>query len=140
MEKKIKWILFATGWHSIRAVGSSIMLFLSYLGSTRGAPDEWIVTLIGDFVIGIGAVILTLEIYKRPSNIIWGILLAWNVLGLFDLIGAIVLTFIVPYEPFPEIGLNTFGFRAVFTLNTIIQISSIYLLFTSELFEYFDIK
>ena len=77
---------------------------------------------------------------QRPSNIIWGVLLAWNVLGRFDLIGAIVLTFIVPYEPFPEIGLNTFGFRAVFTLNTIIQISSIYLLFTSELFEYFDIK
>ena len=66
--------------------------------------------------------------------------MAWNVLGLFDLIGAIVLTFIVPYEPFPEIGLNAFGFRAVFTLNTIIQISSVYLLFTSELFEYFDIK
>ena len=140
MNNQIKWILFATGWHSIRAVGSSIMLILSYLGSTRGAPDEWIVTLIGDFIIGIGAVILTSKIYKRPTNILWGILLSWNVLGLFDLIGAIVLTSIVPYEPFPEIGLNTFGFRAVFTLNTIIQISSIYLLFTSELFEYFDIK
>ena len=140
MNKQIKWILFATGWHSIRAVGSSIMLILSYLGSTRGAPDEWIVTLMGDFAIGIGAIVLTFKLYKSPSNILWGILLAWNVLGLFDLIGAIVLTFIVPYEPFPEIGLNTLGFRLVFSLNSIIQISSIYLLFTPKLFEYFDIK
>tara|TARA_S200000501_G_scaffold314669_1_gene306699 strand:- start:4625 stop:5047 length:423 start_codon:yes stop_codon:yes gene_type:complete len=140
MGNHIKWILFATGWHSIRAVGSSIMLILSYLGSTRGAPDEWIVTLIGDFIIGIGAVILTSKIYKRPTNILWGILLSWNVLGLFDLIGAIVLTSIVPYEPFPEIGLNTLGFRLVFSFNSIIQISSIYLLFTSELIKYFKIK
>ena len=140
MINHIKWILFATGWHSVRAVGSSIMLILTYLGSTRGAPDEWVVTLLGDFVIGIGAIILTYKIYKSPSNIIWGILLAWNVLGLFDLIGAIVLTSIVPYEPFPEIGLNTFGFRFVFSINSLIQISSLYLLFTPKLFEYFDIK
>ena len=140
MINQIKWILFATGWHSIRAVGSSIMLILSYLGSTRGAPDEWIVTLLGDFAIGIGAIILTYKIYQSPSNIIWGILLAWNVLGLFDLIGAYVLTFIVPYEPFPEIGLNTLGFRLVFSINSLIQVSSIYLLFTHKLFEYFDIK
>ena len=140
MIGQIKWILFATGWHSIRAVGSSIMLILSYLGSSRGAPDEWIVTLLGDFVIGIGAIILTYKIYKSPSNIMWGALLAWNVLGLFDLIGAIVLTSIVPYEPFPEIGLNTFGFRFVFSINSLIQISSIYLLFTPKLFEYFNIK
>ena len=140
MINQIKWILFATGWHSIRAVGSSIMLILSYLGSTRGAPDEWIVTLLGDFAIGIGAIILTYKIYQSPSNIIWGILLAWNVLGLFDLIGAFVLTFIVPYEPFPEIGLNTLGFRFVFSINSLIQVSSIYLLFTHKLFEYFNIK
>ena len=140
MISQIKWILFATGWHSIRAVGSSIMLILSYLGSSRGAPDEWIVTLLGDFVIGIGAIILTYKIYKSPSNIMWGALLAWNVLGLFDLIGAIVLTSIVPYEPFPEIGLNTFGFRLVFSINSLIQISSICLLFTPKLFEYFNIK
>ena len=58
-------------------------------------------------------------------------------MGLFDLIGAIVLTFIVPYEPFPEIGLNTFGFRFVFSINSLIQISSIYFLFTPKLFEYY---
>ena len=73
MINHIKWILFATGWHSVRAVGSSIMLILTYLGSTRGAPDEWVVTLLGDFVIGIGAIILTYKIYKSPSNIISGI-------------------------------------------------------------------
>ena len=140
MINHIKWILFATGWHSIRAIGSSIMLILTYLGSTRGAPNEWVVTLLGDFAIGIGAIILTYKLYNSPTNIIGGILLAWNVLGLFDLIGAIVLTSIVPYEPFPEIGLNTLGFRFAFSINSLIQISSIYLLFTPKLFEYFNIK
>ena len=62
-----------------------------------GAEIRYATAFNGAFVrdnkIGIGAVILTLEVYRRPSNIIWGVLLAWNVLGLFDLIGAIVLTF-----------------------------------------------
>ena len=55
------------------------------------------------------ALFLAYYAYKNPTSILWGILLAWNILGIFDLFGAIVLTFIVPYQPLPEIGLNEIG-------------------------------
>ena len=59
--------------------------------------------------------------------------------GLFDLFGAIMVSFEAPFGPLPEIGLNSSGVRFVLSLNTLIQISSIYLLFHKDIREYFRI-
>jgi len=136
---KLKWLIFATGWMSFRALGSGLFLFWTFTGNKRSAPSEWIVSFVGDFVIGITALFLVYQIIRKPSAILWGLLLSWNVLGLFDLFGAIVISFIVPYEPLPEIGLTTLGVRFILSLNTLIQISSIYLLFQASIKEYFKI-
>ena len=136
---KLNWLIFATGWMSFRALGSGLFLFWTFTGNERSAPSEWIVSFVGDFIIGITAVFLVYQIIKKPSAILWGLLLSWNVLGLFDLFGAIVISFIVPYEPLPEIGLTSSGVRFVLSLNTLIQISSIYLLFQTNIREYFKI-
>ena len=136
---KLNWLIFATGWMSFRALGSGLFLFWTFTGNERSAPSEWIVSFVGDFIIGITAVFLVYQIIKKPSAILWGLLLSWNVLGLFDLFGAIVISFIVPYEPLPEIGLTSLGVRFVLSLNTLIQISSIYLLFQTDIKEYFKI-
>ena len=136
---KLNWLIFATGWMSFRAVGSGLFLFWTFTGSERAAPSEWIVSFVGDFIIGITALFLVYQIIKKPTAILWGLLLSWNVLGLFDLFGAIVISFIVPYEPLPEIGLTTLGVRFILSLNTLIQISSIYLLFHKDIKEYFKI-
>ena len=136
---KLNWLIFATGWMSFRAVGSGLFLFWTFTGSERSAPSEWIVSFVGDFIIGITALFLVYQIIKKPTAILWGLLLSWNVLGLFDLFGAIVISFIVPYEPLPEIGLTTLGVRFILSLNTLIQISSIYLLFQTSIKEYFKI-
>ena len=136
---KLNWIIFATGWMSFRALGSGLFLFWTFTGNERSAPSEWIVSFVGDFIIGITALFLVYHIIKKPSAILWGLLLSWNVLGLFDLFGAIVISFIVPYEPLPEIGLTTLGVRFILILNTLIQISSIYLLFQTNIKEYFKI-
>ena len=136
---KLNWLIFATGWMSFRAVGSGLFLFWTFTGNERSAPSEWIVSFVGDFIIGITAVFLVYQIIKKPSAILWGLLLSWNVLGLFDLFGAIVISFIVPYEPLPEIGLTTLGVRFILSLNTLIQISSIYLMFHKDIREYFRI-
>ena len=136
---KLNWIIFVTGWMSFRAVGSGLFLFWIFPENERSAPSEWIVPFVGDFIIGITAVFLVYQIIKKPSAILWGLLLSWNVLGLFDLFGAIVISFIVPYEPLPEIGLTSSGVRFVLSLNTLIQISSIYLLFQTSIKEYFKI-
>ena len=136
---KLNWLIFATGWMSFRAVGSGLFLFWTFTGNERSAPSEWIVSFVGDFIIGITALFLVYQIIKKPSAILWGLLLSWNVLGLFDLFGAIVISFIVPYEPLPEIGLTSLGVRFVLSLNTLIQISSIFLLFQTNIREYFKI-
>ena len=136
---KLNWIIFVTGWMSFRAVGSGLFLFWIFTENERSAPSEWIVPFVGDFIIGITALFLVYYIIKKPSAILWGLLLSWNVLGLFDLFGAIVISFIVPYEPLPEIGLTTLGVRFILSLNTLIQISSIYLLFQTDIKEYFKI-
>ena len=136
---KLNWLIFATGWMSFRALGSGLFLFWTFTGNKRSAPSEWIVSFVGDFIIGITAVFLVYQIIKKPTAILWGLLLSWNVLGLFDLFGAIVISFIVPYEPLPEIGLTTLGVRFILSLNTLIQISSIYLLFQTNIREYFKI-
>ena len=136
---KLNWLIFATGWMSFRALGSGLFLFWTFTGNQRSAPSEWIVPFVGDFIIGITAIFLVYYIIKKPSAILWGLLLSWNVVGLFDLFGAIMVSFEAPFGPLPEIGLNSSGVRFVLSLNTLIQISSIYLMFQKDIKEYFKI-
>ena len=122
---KINWIIFVTGWMSFRAVGSGLFLFWIFSGNERSAPSEWIVPFIGDFFIGITAIFLVYYIIKKPSNLLWVLLLSWNVFGLLDLIGAINVSFAAPYGPIPEIGFNELTVRSILILNTLLQISFI---------------
>ena len=86
------------------------------------------------------ALFLAYYAYKNPTSILWGILLAWNILGIFDLFGAIVLTFIVPYQPLPEIGLSEIGVRTILSINSLIQISAIIILFNRTTLNYFKVN
>ncbi len=134
---KINWIIFVTAWMSFRAVGSGLFLFWIFSGNERSAPSEWIFPFVGDFFIGITALFLVYLIIKKPSTILWGLLLSWNVVGLLDLIGAINVSFNAPYGPIPEIGFNEFTVRSILILNTLLQISCIYLLFQKDIKGYF---
>jgi hypothetical protein len=137
MSNSIKWIIFITGWMSFRAVGSSLFLFWNITGNERGAPPEWVLALVGDFIIGTTALFLVYFIFKKPSYLIWVLLLSWNVLGLVDLLGAIRTSLLVPFAPIPEIGLTSLGVRFILILNTFLQISCIYLLFKDSVRDYF---
>ena len=79
---KLNWLIFATGWMSFRALGSGLFLFWTFTGNERSAPSEWIVPFVGDFIIGITAIFLVYHIIKKPSAILWGLLLSWNVVCL----------------------------------------------------------
>ena len=137
IQVKLHWIIFVTGWMSFRAVGSGLFLFWIFTENERSAPSEWIVPFVGDFFIGITALFLVYHIIKKPSTILWGLLLSWNVIGLLDLIGAINVSFAAPYGPIPEIGFNELVVRFILSLNTLFQISCIYLLFQKDIKEYF---
>ena len=134
---KINWIIFVTGWMSFRAVGSGLFLFWIFSGNERSAPSEWIVPFIGDFFIGITAIFLVYYIIKKPSTILWVLLLSWNVVGLIDLLEEINVSFADPYGPIPEIGFNELTVRSILIFNTLLQISCIYLLFQKDIKDYF---
>ena len=137
MSNSIRWIIFVTGWMTFRAIGSSLFLFWNITGNERGAPPEWVLALIGDFIIGTTAFFLVYSILKKPSYLIWGLLLSWNILGLIDLLGAIRTSLLVPFGPIPEVGLTSVGVRSILFLNTFLQISCIYLLFKDSVRNYF---
>ena len=137
MSNSIKWIIFVTAWMIFRAVGSSLFLFWNITENERGAPPEWVLALVGDFIIGTTALFLVYFILKKPSYLIWVLLLSWNVLGLIDLLGAIRTSLLVPFGPIPEIGLTSLGVRSILILNTFLQISCIYLLFKNSVRNYF---
>ena len=137
MSNSIRWIIFVTGWMTFRAIGSSLFLFWNITGNERGAPPEWVLALIGDFIIGTTALFLVYFILKKPSYLIWILLLSWNILGLIDLLGAIRTSLLVPFGPIPEVGLTSLGVRSILILNTFLQISCIYLLFKDSVRNYF---
>ena len=137
MSNSIRWIIFVTGWMTFRAIGSSLFLFWNITGNERGAPPEWVLALIGDFVIGTTAFFLVYGILKKPSYLIWVLLLSWNILGLIDLLGAIRTSLLVPFGPIPEVGLTSVGVRSILFLNTFLQISCIYLLSKDSVRNYF---
>ena len=137
MYSSIKWIVFVTGWMTFRAVGSSLFLFWNITGNERGAPPEWVLALVGDFIIGTTALFLVYAILKKPSSLVWVLLLSWNILGAIDLFSAIRTSFLVPFGPIPEIGLTNIGVRSILILNTFLQISCIYLLFKGSVRNYF---
>ena len=121
MLTSIKFLIFATGWMVFRAVGSGLFLSLGILESPRAAPPDWTIAFLGDFAIGTTALFLAYMIWKKPSAFMWGILLAWNAVGIFDLIGALSHSFSAPFSPFPEIGVNEISIRTILSLNTFIQ-------------------
>ena len=139
MPIQIKALTLITGWMVFRAVGASLFLILGAIGSDRSASSDWTIAFLGDFVIGTTALFLAYHIWKKPSAFLWGILLAWNAVGLFDLFGALSHSFSAPFSPFPEIGLDEVRIRMILTLNTMLQFIAIYLMFQSKVKTYFRI-
>ena len=139
MPIQIKVLTFITGWMVFRGVGAGLFLILGAIGSDRSASSDWTIAFLGDFVIGTTALFLAYHIWKKPSAFLWGILLAWNAVGLFDLFGALSHSFSAPFSPFPEIGIDEVRIRMILTLNTLLQFIAIYLMFQSKVKAYFRI-
>ena len=140
MHIQVKILIFATGWMVFRAVGSGLFLTLGAIGSERSASSDWTIAFLGDFVIGTTALILAYKIWKKPSALLWGILLAWNAVGIFDLFGALSHSFTAPFSPFPEIGINEISIRTILVLNTLVQWIALILMFQSQVKKYFEIN
>ena len=69
----------------------------------------------------------------------WGILLAWNAVGIFDLIGALSHSFSAPFSPFPEIGINEMSIRTILSVNTFVQSVALLVMFRPQVKAYFRV-
>ena len=139
MAFSIKFLIFLTGWMVFRAIGSGLFLSLGILESPRAAPPDWTIAFLGDFAIGTTALFLAYMIWKKPSALLWGILLAWNAVGLFDLFGALSHSFSAPFSPFPEIGINEISIRTILSLNTFVQSVALLVMFRPQVKAYFRV-
>ena len=139
MLTSIRFLIFATGWMVFRAFGSGLFLSLGILESPRSAPPDWTIAFLGDFAIGTTALFLAYMIWKKPSAFLWGILLAWNAVGLFDLFGALSHSFTAPFSPFPEIGINEISIRTILSLNTLMQSVALIVMFRPQVKAYFRV-
>ena len=139
MHIQVKLLIFTTGWMVFRAVGSGLFLTLGAIGSERAASSDWTIAFLGDFVIGTTALFLAYRIWKKPSALLWGILLAWNAVGIFDLFGALSHSFSAPFSPFPEIGINAIRIRAILSLNTFVQTVALIVMFRPQVKAYFRV-
>ena len=139
MPIQVKVLIFTTGWMVFRAVGAGLFLFFGAIGSERAASSDWTIAFLGDFVIGTMALFLAYNIWKKPSALLWGILLAWNAVGMFDLFGALSHSFSAPFSPFPEIGMNEISIRTILSLNTVIQLIALLLMFRPQVKAYFRV-
>ena len=139
MLTSIRFLIFATGWMVFRAFGSGLFLSLGILESPRAAPPDWTIAFLGDFAIGTTALFLAYMILKKPSAFLWGILLVWNAVGLFDLIGALSHSFTALFSPFPEIGINEISIRTILSLNTLMQSVALIVMFRPQVKAYFRV-
>ena len=139
MPIQVQVLIFTTGWMVFRAVGAALFLFLGAIGSERSASSDWTIAFLGDFVIGTMALFLAYNIWKQPSALLWGVLLAWNAVGMFDLFGALSHSFSAPFSPFPEIGVNEISIRTILSLNTAIQLIALLLMFRPQVKAYFRV-
>ena len=139
MPIQVKVLIFTTGWMVFRAVGAGLFLFFGAIGSERAASSDWTIAFLGDFVIGTMALFLAYNIWKKPSALLWGILLAWNAVGMFDLFGALSHSFSAPFSPFPEIGINDTSIRTILSFNTVIQLIALLLMFRPQVKAYFKV-
>ena len=139
MPTQVKVLIFITGWMVFRAVGAGLFLFFGAIGSERAASSDWTIAFLGDFVIGTMALFLAYNIWKKPSALLWGILLAWNAVGMFDLFGALSHSFSAPFSPFPEIGINDTSIRTILSFNTVIQLIALLLMFRPQVKAYFKV-
>ena len=139
MSTSIKFLIFATGWMVFRAIGSGLFLSLGVLESPRAAPPDWTIAFLGYFASATTALFLAYMIWKKPSALLWGILLAWNAVGLFDLFGALSHSFSAPFSPFPEIGINEISIRTILSLNTFVQSVALLVMFRPQVKAYFRV-
>lgn len=123
-----------------RFIAGVINLEWIFTGRERAASPDWIVSIAGNTLIGLFAIFLGYYILKKPSRMLWSLLLCWNAVGLFDVIGAFSQTIFSPFAPFPEFGIGCEEFQFVIVSNAFIHMLIFYLLWNKNVKSYMGLN
>jgi hypothetical protein len=110
--------------------------FVADAGDTApgSPPSAWTMPLLGDAVIGIGALAIAYLIVRRRGLAAWATIIVWNSLGIWDALSAYVVH---RSDPWPEFFMiETFG-AAMFFAASAMHLVAIRLVSSEELRTHF---
>ncbi|MFK7848026.1 MAG: hypothetical protein AB8G77_22250 [Rhodothermales bacterium] len=107
---------------------SMTLAFISRAGGTMAGdpPAAWLMPLIGDAIIGIGALFVAFLFMKKKGLWVWTTLMIWNVVGIWDALSAFLIHLTVPWPAFfmtQIFGSSMFFMASVMHLIIIILLS-----------------
>ena len=94
-------------------------------GGVGDPPEEWLMPLIGDAVIGLAALGIAWLLWKRPTPGVWLAAVVWTALAAFDAIAAFIVETTSPWPEF--FMLEIFG-RSMFFAATAMHLVILFLL------------
>lgn len=87
---------------AILAGRAMTLAFISRAGGSNvgDPPIAWMMPLIGDAVVGVGALFIAFLIYRARGLAAWSIILTWNAIAIWDAISAFIVHKTVPWPSF----------------------------------------
>jgi hypothetical protein len=106
-------------------------------GGAGDPPDAWLMPLVGDAAIGLGAIIVAVLIWRRPTPTTWVIAVVWSALGAFDALAAFIVQ---TTSPWPEFFMIEIFGSSMFFAAAVLHLTIIYLLSQPEILARFDLR
>ena len=101
-----------------------------------GAPESWFVPLLGDGLVGTGAIIVAILLWKRATAGVWLTAVIFHTLAMWDTTAAAVNNGRNPWDAsdFADVMWFLFGF------TFIVSLVGIYLLSRRDIRRYYDVR
>lgn len=131
-------IVLIASWMTYRSLGFGMLSKVEMNGGDT-YPTAWIIPLGQDALIGLTAPIVAYLLATQPTTLTYVIAVAWTWWGITDFcVGMVVEKYLPPYKsPFgPHTPAKMLPVWLI--VNVLLEIYMLYLLFTPEVFEYFN--
>ena len=98
-------------------------------GGPGDPPDAWLMPLVGDAIVGIGALVVAALLWFRPSPRSWLTAVVWTVVAAFDALAAWLVEIATPW---PDFFMLELAGRAMFPAAIMLHVVIFVLLMQSE--------
>ena len=106
-------------------------------GGPGDPPAAWLMPLVGDAIVGVGALVVAILVWRFRNPTSWLISVVWSAIGAFDALAAYLVEISAPWPDF--FMLEIFG-RSMFIAAIAMQLLIIALLTRVEITEEFGVR